>query len=130
MLDQNGLPNDGPNTEKPRRFVRSLTYTGDEYYPTPEYYLFGLYSKLVQAGAKRIESDYGSADTVTDVAFANPDGTVVVIVANQTASRQDVALVSAGNQAWAGIEPKTAAAIVWRAGAGASTAPPAPPPSM
>jgi glucosylceramidase len=130
MLDQDGLPNDGPNSEKPRRFVRSLTYTGDEYYPTPEYYLFGLYSKLVQPGAKRIKSDYGSADTVTDVAFANPDGTIVVVVANQTNALQEIALESEGNQAWAAIDPKTADALVWRQGAGTSTAPPTAPPSM
>jgi O-glycosyl hydrolase len=93
-----------------------------------EYYLFGLYSKLVQPGAKRIKSDYGSADTVTDVAFANRDGTIVVVVANQTNALQEIALE--GNQAWAAIDPKTAVALVWRPGAGTSTAPPTAPPSM
>jgi hypothetical protein len=41
--------------------MRSLAFAGAEYYPTPEYYLFGLYSKFVLRGAKRIESSYGSA---------------------------------------------------------------------
>ena len=100
--------------------MRSLTYTGDEYYPTPEYYLFGLYSKFVLPGARRIESAYGSPQTVTDVAFLNPDGTIAAIVINQAATRQEFVLRSEGNQIWATLEPKTAATFVWRAGLGQS----------
>jgi glucosylceramidase len=124
MLDQDGLPNDGPNSEKPRRFVRSLTYTADAYYPTPEYYLFALYSRFVLPGAVRVESTYGSANTVTDVAFRNPDGTIAIVVMNQTARAQDFVLVEEGNQIWASIDAKTAATFVWRQGLGKSAAAP------
>lgn len=120
MLDQNGLPNNGPNSEKPRRFVRSLTFTGDAYYPTPEYYLFGLYSKFVLSGAKRIESTYGSPDRVTDVAFLNPDGTVAAVVMNQTASPQPFVIRSEGNEIAAILDAKSACALVWRSGLGPS----------
>lgn len=44
----------GPNTGKVRRFVKATTYSAAEYWPTAEHYLFGLYSKFVQRGAKRI----------------------------------------------------------------------------
>ena len=114
MLDQHGLPNDGPNSEKPRRFVRSIEYTGDEYYATAEHYLFALYSKLVQRGARVVASDYGDPRTVTDVAFANPDGTIVVVVANQSDDAQDFALRSDGNEIRETLPPKTAGAYVWR----------------
>jgi glucosylceramidase len=124
MLDQDGLPNNGPNSEKPRRFVRSISYAGDAYYPTPEYYLFALFSRFVAPGAVRIESTYGSADTVTNVAFRNPDGTIAAVVINQTATVQPFALLSEGNQIWATLDAKTAGAIVWRQGLGKSTAPP------
>jgi glucosylceramidase len=127
MLDQDGLPNDGPNSEKPRRFVRSLSHVGDAYYPTPEFYLFALYSRFVLPGAMRVDSTYGSADTVTDVAFRNPDGTIVVVVMNQTAHPQDFVLVSEGNQVWASIDAKTSATFVWHQGLGKSTAVPQPP---
>jgi glucosylceramidase len=127
MLDQNGLPNNGPNSQKPRRFIRSITYTGDEYYATPEHYLFGLYSKFVQAGAKRISSPYGSLATVTNVAFLNPDGTIAVVVINQTTSLQQFALLSEGNQIWAALDGKTAATYVWRSGLGTSTLAPVDP---
>ncbi len=123
MLDQDGLPNDGPNSAKPRRFVRSLTYAGDEYYPTAEYYLFGLYSKFVQPGAARIRSDYGSPERVTDVAFRNPDGTVTVVVIDQTTSAQPFVVRSEGSQIAATVDAKSASALVWRAGLGPSTLP-------
>ena len=127
MLDQNGRPNDGPASMKPRRFMRSVTFAGDEYYPTPEHYLFGLYSKFVQPGATRIASPYGSTGTVTDVAFLNPDGTIVTVVINQTSAIQEFVLRSEGNQIWATLEPKTAASYVWRSGLGRSSLPPADP---
>jgi glucosylceramidase len=120
MLDQNGLPNNGPNSPKLRRFVKAVTYTGAEYWPTAEHYLFGLYSKFVASGAKRISSDYGNPSTVTDVAFLNPDGTIVVVVANQSTQAQQFAMLSEGNQVWAQIPAKTAATYVWRSGMGKS----------
>jgi hypothetical protein len=123
MLDQRGLPNNGPNSQKPRRFMRSVTYAGDEYYPTPEHYLFGLYSKFVLPGARRIQSTYGSADTVTDVAFQNPDGTIATVVINQTSTVQEFVLRSEGNQIWAALDAKTATTLVWRAGLGNSSVP-------
>jgi glucosylceramidase len=127
MLDQDALPDDGPSTPKPRRFVRSLRYPGDEYYPTAEYYLFGLYSKFVHEGARRIESAYGSPDTVTDVAFLDPDGTIATVVINQTAVPQELALRSEGNQIWVRLDARTAATFVWRSGLGTSATAPAPP---
>jgi O-glycosyl hydrolase len=96
--------------------------TGGRSLAPPEYYLFGLYSKFVLPGAKRIKSTYGSADTVTDVAFVNPDGTIATVVINQTATLQEFALRSEANQIWAALDAKTAATFVWRAGLGKSGA--------
>ena len=45
----------------------------DSYWVLPEVYLIGQYSKYVKAGARRISSSYGSASTVTNVSFLNPD---------------------------------------------------------
>jgi glucosylceramidase len=88
MLDQDGGPNRGPNSEKPRRFVRSTSFAGAPFYATPEHYLFGLYSRFVQTGAHRIASSAGSTQTITNVAFENPDGTIIVIAINQTDQEQ------------------------------------------
>jgi glucosylceramidase len=113
MLDQTGGPNRGPNSEKPRRFMRSTHFADAAFYATPEHYLFGLYSRFVQPGARRIESSAGSADAVTDVAFVNPDGTIAVIVINQTDAPQAFALRSEGNQLVTSIDPTTAATLLW-----------------
>lgn len=127
LLDQNGGPNRGPNSEKPRRFVRSLAGDGTEYWPTAEYFLFSLYSRFVPAGAVRIDSTYGSTDTVTTVAFADPDGTMATVVVNQTSTAKQFALESEGNQVWASLDPRSAAAILWRSGLGASVLDPVAP---
>jgi glucosylceramidase len=127
MLDQNGMPNRGPASEKPRRLMRSVTYSGDEYYPTAEHYLFGLYSKFVKSGAVRVSSSPGAESTVTDVSFLNPDGTLVTVVINQTANPQQFVLRDGANQIWAALEPKTAASYLWASGLGPSPAAPADP---
>jgi glucosylceramidase len=111
MLDQHGLPNRGPNSEKPRRFVRSLD--SDDYWATPEHFLFGLYSRFVHTGARRIASDYGDPSTVTDVAFVNPDGTIAVIVANQTDTTQDFTLRTPTYELRAALPAHTASAYSW-----------------
>jgi glucosylceramidase len=121
MLDQAGKPNNGPNTGKVRRFVKATTYAGAEYWPTAEHYLFGLYSKFVASGAKRISSTVGTAATVTSVAFLNPDNTIAVVVINQTAATQPFVLASEGNQIWSQLPAKTAATYVWTQGLGKST---------
>jgi glucosylceramidase len=110
LLDQDGKPNNGPNSDKPRRFVRA----GDGYWATPEHFLFGLYSRLVAPGARRIASDPGDPSRVTDVAFQNPDGTIVVIVANQTAMMQPVALHVGDRQIADLLDAHTAAAYTLR----------------
>jgi glucosylceramidase len=124
MLDQNGKPNNGPNTGKVRRFVKATTYTGAEYWPTAEHYLFGLYSKFVQRGAKRISSTAGTAATsVTSIAFLNPDNSIVTVVMNQLTTAQTFAISSEGNEIWTVLPAKTAATYVWTAGLGKSTLP-------
>lgn len=46
------------------------------------YYAWGQFSRNIQLGAKRIDST-DRMGTISNVAFQNPDGTVVVIVANR-----------------------------------------------
>jgi glucosylceramidase len=122
MLDQGGKPNNGPNTGKVRRFVKATTYTGAEYWPTAEHYLFGLYSKFVKRDAKRISSTTGTTATVTSVAFLNTDKSIATVVINQTATTQQFVLASEGNQIWSQLPAKTAATYVWTAGLGKATA--------
>ncbi|GFZ75774.1 glucosylceramidase [Paenibacillus marchantiophytorum] len=86
----------------------------DEYWMTPEFFLTGQFSKFIQRGARRVESNYGSAATVTNVAFLNPDNTIVVVVINQTDEDQPFRIVAEREQIHAELPPKTVATFRWQ----------------
>ena len=47
-----------------------------------EYYILGHLGKFVFPGAHRIESNTFGASSIEDVAFQNPDGSIVLLVLN------------------------------------------------
>ncbi|SIT83536.1 glycoside hydrolase family 30 beta sandwich domain-containing protein [Microbacterium sp. RU33B] len=94
FLDTTGEPNTGPL----RAECCSLPFTVpagnlDSVTANRDYYLYGQLSRFVRAGAVRIGSSQTSTD-ISNVAFRNPDGTIVVVVANGAASSRTVALRS------------------------------------
>lgn len=68
----------------------------DDYQLNGWYYSFGQFSRYVQTGAQRIDSSGTVAGTVSNVAFRNPDGTIVVVAANRGSSRFNSDLTDAG----------------------------------
>lgn len=80
LLDENG----GPNHVGNRCFapVHANTHTGALIY-TNIYYYIGHFSKFIQVGAKRISCS-ASRDKLLTTAFMNPDGTIAVVVMNNT----------------------------------------------
>ncbi|WP_225409468.1 glycoside hydrolase family 30 beta sandwich domain-containing protein [Stigmatella hybrida] len=117
MLDSNIQPEKWTGTPGPTMLIQSAS-APDTYWALPEYYLLGQYSKYVKAGAKRISSSYGSASTVTNVSFLNPDNTVVSVVINQTAASQRFKLSSDGWELLATLPAKTVGTYVWTREAG------------
>ena len=61
----------------------------------PSYFYIGHFSRFVKAGAHRIASSGGPA-SLQSVAFANPDGSLVVIVLNETDAAIPYALTAGG----------------------------------
>ncbi len=59
------------------------TRTGELIY-TNAYYYIGHFSKFIQPGAKRISAAASRSQLLT-TAFQNPDGSIAVVVMNQTA---------------------------------------------
>lgn len=121
MLDSKITPHQWIGTPGPTMLVQSSEVTGkvgenavyDNYWCCPEYFLIGQFSKFIKYGAKRIASNYGSTDTITNVAFLNPDNTVVTVLINQTKSEQCFNIVC-NNSKFAGIIPSgTVATYVW-----------------
>jgi glucosylceramidase len=93
VLDQRGGPNhvgnfcDAPvivNTE-----TKQVSYGSSFYY-------IGHFSKFVRAGAYRIASGGGPAELQT-VAFANPDGSLVTVVLNETDKVVSFTLAAGGD---------------------------------
>lgn len=80
LLDETG----GPNHVKNFCFapVHADTRTGELIY-TNAYYYIGHFSKFIQEGAKRISTAASRSQLLT-TAFQNPDGSLVVVVMNQT----------------------------------------------
>ncbi|WP_303830074.1 glycoside hydrolase family 30 protein [Asticcacaulis taihuensis] len=77
-----------------------------------EYYAFGHASKFVKAGAVRVASN--EADGISNVAFRNPDGSLVLIALNGNAAATAFS-VKAGGKAFGYTLPAGAVAtFVWR----------------
>ncbi len=115
MIDQNNDPNNGPFFADPTLFVKEVA-TSDGYWAIPEYYLTGQYSKFIKVGAKRVDSSLGKAGTLTNVTFRNPDGQLVMVVINLSATAQKFKVKCEGNQFIATLPAKTVGTYTWASG--------------
>jgi O-glycosyl hydrolase len=97
---------------------------GPDWYKIPEYNLYGQFMKFIRPGAVRIESDPGSPETTTNVAFRNPDGSLVIVAINQCEWVQDFRFIIDGNQLAASLPPSTMATYVLKSGLKLSTVAP------
>ena len=122
LNEANQSPYNGLGSFDPTLIVKNDGSNAD-WYKTPEYWLLSQFSKFVKPSAVRIDSSLGSSGTVTNVAFLNPDNSVVLIVANSTASPQSIDVISEGHQIAASIPAKSLATYRWKSGLGNSPYP-------
>jgi len=95
LLDENGGPNHVGNfCFAP---IHANVQTGKLMY-TNSYYYIGHFSKFIKPGAKRIISS-PSRSMLISTAFQNPDGSVVVVVMNNTDQKLPYQLWIQGNAA-------------------------------
>jgi len=80
-LDENHGPIVEVNGCTDCRGVVTIPSSGG-YSKNVEFYTIGHFSKFVVPGARRIQSSTYEGDELESTAFQNPDGTVVVVVAN------------------------------------------------
>jgi glucosylceramidase len=118
MLDQNRSPERWTGSPDPTMLIQNPS-SPDTFYQLPDYNMIAQFSKFVQPGAKRVSTGYGSTGTVTNVAFVNPDNSLVTIVVNQTAGNQTVTLRAGAQQVTSTLPAKTVGTYVW-ADAGSS----------
>ncbi len=126
MLDSNIRPEQWSGTPDPTMIIQSAS-SRNTYWRTPEFYIMGQFSRYIQRNAYRINSDYGSTGTITNVAFLNPDNTVVMVAVNQTTSNQQFKVLCNGEQFIATLPAKTVGTYRWTpGGSGGSTPTPTP----
>lgn len=113
MLDSDIAAHQWTGTPDPTPIVQDSA-NPDNYWLLPEFYLLAQYSKFVKPGYIRIDSDYGSSSTVTNVSFMSPDAKKLVTVAiNQTSKPQNIRIVSEGSQFSAVIPAQSVATYQW-----------------
>ncbi|MGO9087136.1 MAG: glycoside hydrolase family 30 beta sandwich domain-containing protein [Terriglobales bacterium] len=79
-----------------------------------EYYILGHLGKFVVPGAYRIDSNTFGAGSIEDVAFQNPDGSIVLLVLN-SASNAGTFTVSFKGQSFSYTLPAGAVAtFCWK----------------
>lgn len=110
MLDEHRKPNRGPHSASATcielKDDLSVEYRCD-------YYLYGQFMKFIQRGAVRIESNEVDARKFTNVAFRNPDGTIVLVVVNAGKDPQPVSVSCLGKMFTREQPPYSVATYVW-----------------
>lgn len=109
FIDENGEPNNGPFMCAPTPVVYN---GGNDISYNFDYYAYGQFSKFIQRGAVRIGSDEGGAN-IKSVAFKNPDGTKVVVIANSGNRDLEVKILWNGLMIKPIIGSKTIATFRW-----------------
>src|SRR5262249_17756998 len=83
LLDDHGHPNRGPFPASHALIKLDSTTRQAEY--LFEYYAYGHFMRFIQRGAVRIFSTPGNSD-LANVAFRNPDGSIVLVLVNAQAN--------------------------------------------
>lgn len=107
-LDENGKPNIGPFSCGGLITIDSKT---KEITRSGQYWTFAHYSSAVRRGARRIESS-GNLAGVSQVAFANPDGTWAAILTNSGPERT-VSLRISGMVAKVNLPVNSVVTLTW-----------------
>jgi len=114
MLDSNIAPHQWVGTPDPTMFSRQAG-SDKQYWPMPEFFITGNFSRFVRPGAVRVDSDYGAADKVTNVVFYSPQShELTAVVVNQTDAPQTFKMVASGSQFVATLPAKNVATYIWQ----------------
>lgn len=112
-LDQNHEPHLGGCTNC-RAVLTVRTDTAQGVTPTVDYTALALASEFVQRGAVRIDSNTFGNRSLEDVAFQNPDGSIVLLVLNSSPKPIAFNIAWAGKYAVYTLKAFTAATFVWQ----------------
>ncbi|MBL9135100.1 MAG: hypothetical protein JNK85_04495 [Verrucomicrobiales bacterium] len=110
LIDHRGKPNvSGFHDCDPTMVVLNRDTLSTEY--RADYYIYGQFMKFIQRGAVRIGSSPGN---FANIAFRNPDGTQVLIVAHPHGMERRLAVAWDGQSFAVTLGPKSIATFVWK----------------
>lgn len=109
LLDQHG----GPNHVENFCFapIHGDTETGELIF-TPAYYIIGHFSKFIEPGAKRINSNPSRSDLLS-TSFINPDGKIVTVILNTSKEKVSYFLCVGTNAASVEILPNSIQTLIF-----------------
>jgi glucosylceramidase len=113
-LDQNSGPKNGTCMN-----CRGVVTIDDSVSPAKitfnvEYYVLGHLGKFVMPGSHRINSNTFGAGSIEDVAFQNPDGSIVLFVLNSSSNAGTFAVTCIGKSFNYTLPAKAVATFIWR----------------
>ncbi|MCP4640512.1 MAG: hypothetical protein GY851_08770 [bacterium] len=89
IIDQDRQPNPGPHSCSPTCIILNTDDLSLEY--RFDYYMYGQFMKFIQPGAVRVAST-DCEQRFANVAFKNPDGSIVLVAANADAEPRTFAV--------------------------------------
>ena len=111
MIDENHGPNKGPFPASDTIVTLSSKDLSVNY--RFDYYFYGQFMRFIQRGAVRIDS--GEPEKIFgSVAFRNPDGRIVLIVANAGAEPRDYRILSGEWEVTTSLPRRAVATYVWQ----------------
>jgi len=109
-LDEKGQPNIGPFDCGGLVTIDSRT---KEITRSGQYWALTHYSRAIHRGARRVEST-ANLEGVSQVAFANPDGTMAAVLTNSGAERSAILRMS-GQETAVSLPADSITTLTWRA---------------
>lgn len=97
------------------RGVVTIDSRSGEVSRTEDYYVLGHASRFVRRDAWRVDSSEGQ-DGLDNVAFLNPDGTLVLVVVNSAGTARRFSVEGGGQAFGYELPAKSLATFVWHAG--------------
>jgi glucosylceramidase len=110
VIDHEAQPNPGPHDCSPTCIVLNSKTLELEY--RFDYYMYGHFMKYIDRGAVRIDST--SSKSVTNVAFKNPDGSIVLVAVNPRKKTQTLSIGWKGRGLETELAAESIATLVWK----------------
>lgn len=110
MLDEHRKPNRGPHLASATCIELKDDLSVEYRY---DYFMYGQFMRFIQRGAVRIDSTESDIRNFANVAFRNPDGNIVLVVANAGREDREFVVECLGRTFEATIPANAVATYLW-----------------